>query len=136
MDILKVQSKNFEGLEFKLLPNSDWIKIERMFNLLTEGLKSNSLLIKIERDLLLADLKARGVTRNWGSLIKSDNYIYDNIEMSMKVSAVDEEKVLSIYKNFNDMKIKLKKSDGTEKEHKDGKKITISPHEELQIEIV
>ena len=136
MDILKVQSKNFEGLEFKLLPNSDWIKIERMFNLLTEGLKSNSLLIKIERDLLLADLKARGVTRNWGSLTKSDNYIYDNIEMSMKVSAADEEKVLSIYKNFNDMKIKLKKSDGTEKEHKDGKKITISPHEELQIEIV
>ena len=92
--------------------------------------------MNIERDLLLRDLKARGVTRNWGSLTRSDDYIYDNIEMSMKVSAAGEEKVLSIFKNFNDMKIKLKNSDGTEKEHKEGKKIIISPHEELQIEMV
>ena len=136
MDILKAQSKNFAGLEFKLSPHQDWIKIEDMFNLLSQGLKPNSLLMNIERDLLLRDLKARGVTRNWGSLTRSDDYIYDNIEMSMKVSAADEEKVLSIFKNFNDMKIKLKNSDGTEKEHKEGKKIIISPHEELQIEIV
>ena len=76
------------------------------------------------------------MTKNWGSITKSDDYIFDNIEMSMKVSAADEEKVLSIYKNFNDMKIKVKKSDGAEKDLSFDKKITVSPHEEVQIEIV
>ena len=55
----------------------------------------------------MSDLKARGVTNSWGSLYKSDDYIYDNIEMSMKVRAAAEEKILTVYKNFDDLKISL-----------------------------
>lgn len=71
-EIVKILKNKSEGYDFTLKPDEKWAKVEQMFRMLTEGPKCESLLSKIDRDLLLNDLKARGVTRSWGSITKSD----------------------------------------------------------------
>ena len=71
-EIVKILKSKSGGYDFKLKPDEKWEKVEQMFKMLTEGPNCESLLSKIERDLLLKDLKARSVTRSWGSVTKSD----------------------------------------------------------------
>ena len=106
-EIVNILKSRSDGYDFKLTPDQNWAKIEQMLKMLTEGPNCDSLLSKIERDLLLNDLKARSVTRSWGSMTKSDQYIYDNVEMKMKVQAHEEEKQLTIYQNFDSVVVNV-----------------------------
>lgn len=102
---------------------------------MSQGQESKQILNKILRDLLLNDAKARNVTRRWGKVTASDQYIYDNTQFKMKVQAdADEDKVLAISKNFNDLTIKVT-NNGNAEIFDGGKKFKVSKGTEATIEI-
>ena len=106
-----------------------------MFDTIAKGRNSEYLLSKIERDLLLSDFKARGVTKSWGSLIKSDQYIYDNIDCKFTVKAEEKEKRLSIYKNSDDIIVKVTDKEGKTKQINRETKMKLDPNTEALVEI-
>ena len=55
--------------------------------------------------------------------------------MKTKVHATEEEKQLMIYKNFEDLIVKVTTNDGKEKIVESGQKISISSNSEATIEI-
>ena len=100
-----------------------------------EGRKPARLIQGVERNFLLSDLKARGVTQSWGSLTKSDDYIFDNIEMSLTLQGCpDGPKSLQILRQGCEdfMQIRITHgNNGTPKVYKNGDKITIHPEDQV-----
>ena len=109
--------------------------MQKMFDMIREGRNSDYLLSKIERDLLLSDFKARGVTKSWGSLIKSDHYIYDNIDCKFTVKADEKEKQLAIFKNTDDIIVKVTDKEGKTKQIDGATKMKIDPNTEALVEV-
>ena len=85
--------------------------------------------------MLLLDFKARGVTNSWGSLIKSDQYIYDNTDCKLTIKAEDKEKQMTIYKNTDEIKVRVTGKDGNVQQIDSATKIKIDPNSEAQVEI-
>ena len=101
--------------------------------MITEGRNSEYLLSKIERDFLLSDFKARGITKSWGSLIKSDQYIYDNIDCKFTIKAEEKEKKLAILKNSDDIIVNVTYNQGKPEQVDSAMKMLIKPNTEALV---
>ena len=81
----------------------------------------------------MSDFKARGITKSWGSLIKSDQYIYDNIDCKFTIKAEEKEKKLAILKNSDDIIVNVTYNQGKPEQVDSAMKMLIKPNTEALV---